>query len=103
MTKFQKAMDLLASAIEQIEGLVGGDESKNLNYLKKEEKKLARAKVDKSKIFVIIYGNDDDNARDIYCAADSQELADKILADDIAKGDLQEGAFVTEVNYFSEN
>ena len=47
------------------------------------------------KIFVIVQEDGD-----LYCAAMSQELADQIIAEDTAKGDLQPGAFVTDLNFF---
>jgi len=53
--------------------------------------------MNKSKIFVIVQEDGD-----LYCAAVSQELADQIITEDTAKGDLQPGAFVVDLNFFQE-
>ena len=51
--------------------------------------------MNKSKIFIIVQEDGD-----LYCCAVSQELADQIIIEDTAKGDLQPGAFVTDLNFF---
>jgi hypothetical protein len=49
----------------------------------------------RKQIYIII-----DIDGDIYCASSSSEKANKIMAEDIAKGDLKEGAFITETALF---
>jgi hypothetical protein len=53
-------------------------------------------------IYAIIYGNEDDNAGDIFCAATSQEIANQIIEDEIERGTLVQGAFCVKINLFDK-
>jgi hypothetical protein len=51
----------------------------------------------KQKIHLIVQADGD-----IYCAATSWDLAQKIISEDIKKGDLEVGAFSFEANLFDK-